>query len=210
MKQMESSHSTKIKPEIAIIDSNTLSCMGLKNILERIIPMAVIRTFCSFGQLIDDTPDYYFHYFVSAQIYFEHMHFFAPRKHKSIILATGISPQLKISGLHVLNICQPEEVLIKEILLLNRSAHEKGYPIKEDVSATQQTSPVSELTPREREVLILLVQGYINKEIADKLYISLTTVISHRKNITEKLGIKSISGLTIYAVMNGFIDADRI
>ena len=70
--------------------------------------------------------------------------------------------------------------------------------------------PVSELTPREREVLILLVQGYINKEIADKLYISLTTVISHRKNITEKLGIKSISGLTIYAVMNGFIDADRI
>lgn len=95
MKQMESSHSTKIKPEIAIIDSNTLSCMGLKNILERIIPMAVIRTFCSFEQLIDDTPDYYFHYFVSAQIYFEHTHFFAPRKHKSIILATGISPQLK-------------------------------------------------------------------------------------------------------------------
>ena len=60
------------------------------------------------------------------------------------------------------------------------------------------------------EVLKGVVQGYINKEIADKLYISLTTVISHRKNITEKLGIKSISGLTIYAVMNGFIDADRI
>ena len=51
---------------------------------------------------------------------------------------------------------------------------------------------------------------YNYKEIADKLNISLTTVISHRKNITEKLGIKSVSGLAIYAVMNGYIDADSI
>ena len=53
-------------------------------------------------------------------------------------------------------------------------------------------------------------QRLINKEIADKLNISLTTVISHRKNITEKLGIKSVSGLTIYAVMHGYVEADRI
>ena len=49
-----------------------------------------------------------------------------------------------------------------------------------------------------------------SKEIAEKLSISLTTVISHRKNITEKLGIKSVAGLTIYAVMNGYIEADSI
>ena len=62
----------------------------------------------------------------------------------------------------------------------------------------------------EIEVLILITKELINKEIADKLHISLTTVISHRKNITEKLGIKSVSGLTVYAVMNGYIEADRI
>ena len=63
---------------------------------------------------------------------------------------------------------------------------------------------------REIEVLVLITKGLINKEIADKLNISLTTVISHRKNITEKLGIKSVSGLTIYAVMHGYVEADRI
>ena len=49
-------------------------------------------------------------------------------------------------------------------------------------------------------------QGYINKEIADKLNIGLTTVITHRKNIMDKLGMKSVSALTIYAVMHGYVD----
>ena len=66
------------------------------------------------------------------------------------------------------------------------------------------------LTTREVEVLTLIVQGFINKEIADRLNISLTTVITHRKNIVEKLGIRSVSGLTIYAVMNGYVDIDMI
>ena len=59
------------------------------------------------------------------------------------------------------------------------------------------------LTKRETEVLRLLAQGLLNKEIADKLGISLHTVISHRKNIISKLGIKTVSGLTIYAMMHG-------
>ena len=66
-----------------------------------------------------------------------------------------------------------------------------------------------DLSAREIEVLVLITKGLIN-EIADKLNISLTTVITHRKNIVEKLGIKSVSGLTIYAVMHGYIDADGI
>ena len=67
-----------------------------------------------------------------------------------------------------------------------------------------------ELSAREIEVLKLITKGLINKEIAERLNIGLTTVISHRKNITEKLGIKSVAGLTIYAVMNGYIEADSI
>lgn len=67
-----------------------------------------------------------------------------------------------------------------------------------------------ELTQREREVLKLVGTGFSNKEIADALFISTHTVISHRKNITEKLGIKSISGLTIYAVLNKIIDSEKL
>lgn len=66
-----------------------------------------------------------------------------------------------------------------------------------------------DLTEREIEVLSQLVKGLSNKEIADKLNISIHTVISHRKNITEKTGIKSLSGLTIYAITKKIIPLDN-
>ena len=59
-------------------------------------------------------------------------------------------------------------------------------------------------------MLSLVVRGYINKEIADELNIGLSTVITHRKNITDKLGFKSVSALTIYAVMHGYVDINQI
>lgn len=62
-----------------------------------------------------------------------------------------------------------------------------------------------ELTARETEVLKELVSGLTVKEIADRLCISPSTVITHRKNISSKLGIRSISGLSLYALMNGII-----
>ena len=194
-------------PEIAIVEANTLTSLGLKTILERMIPMAVIRTFHSFGELTDDTPDMYAHYFISAQIYVEHNAFFLPRKRKTIVLA-GDSHQFQLSGVPILNIYQAEEQLVKDILKLHQHAHHDGYPVK-DMPPTPPTTG-HELSAREIEVLVLITKGLINKEIADKLNIGLTTVITHRKNITEKLGIKSVSGLTIYAVMNGYVEADRI
>ena len=195
------------QPEIAIVEANTLTSLGLKTILERMIPMAVIRTFHSFGELTDDTPDMYAHYFISAQIYVEHNAFFLPRKRKTIVLA-GDSHQFQLSGVPILNIYQAEEQLVKDILKLHQHAHHDGYPVK-DMPPTPPTTG-HELSAREIEVLVLITKGLINKEIADKLNIGLTTVITHRKNITEKLGIKSVSGLTIYEVMNGYVEADRI
>jgi DNA-binding CsgD family transcriptional regulator len=64
----------------------------------------------------------------------------------------------------------------------------------------------NQLSAREIEVLTMVAQGLSNKQIADKLFISIHTAITHRKNITFKLGIKSISGLTLYAALNNMVD----
>jgi DNA-binding CsgD family transcriptional regulator len=61
------------------------------------------------------------------------------------------------------------------------------------------------ISDREKEVLRLVAVGLTNKEIADKLFISAHTVITHRKNISAKLGIKTIAGLTMYALINHLI-----
>ncbi|MCG8410320.1 MAG: response regulator transcription factor [Bacteroidales bacterium] len=63
-----------------------------------------------------------------------------------------------------------------------------------------------EISKREADILRYIALGYSNKEIADKLFLSTHTVVTHRKNITRKLGIKTVSGLTIYAILNKLID----
>ncbi len=71
--------------------------------------------------------------------------------------------------------------------------------------ATKNADDV-ELSKRETDVLVAVAKGMMNKEIAEQMNISIHTVISHRKNITRKTGIKSVSGLTVYALLNNLID----
>lgn len=75
---------------------------------------------------------------------------------------------------------------------------------------TEPTGESYELTDRESEILVSVAKGMTNKEIADAHHISVHTVISHRKNITRKTGIKTVSGLTVYALLNNLIDQSEI
>ena len=70
---------------------------------------------------------------------------------------------------------------------------------------SQNNSEGEELSPREIAIVALVAKGHTNKEIADMLNISVHTVTTHRKNISKKTGIKSISGLTMYAMLNKLI-----
>jgi len=63
-----------------------------------------------------------------------------------------------------------------------------------------------ELSDREKDVVALVAKGLTNKEIADNLFISVHTAMTHRKNIAKKLGIKTVSGITVYAILNKLID----
>lgn len=71
-------------------------------------------------------------------------------------------------------------------------------------------NPSERLSDREKEVVISLVQGMSNKQIAQHLNISVNTVITHRRNIADKLQIHSPAGLTIYAIINGLVDLSSV
>ena len=77
-------------------------------------------------------------------------------------------------------------------------------------SETSKNLDDVELSKRETDVLVAVAKGMMNKEIADLMNISIHTVISHHKNITRKTGIKSVSGLTVYALLNNLIDEKEV
>lgn len=197
---------TTERPKVAIIDPNTLSALGLKSMLQNVMPIMTVETFGSFAELSANEPDSFYHYFVAMNVVLENMTFFTERRRKTIVLTLSLNTTSQLSDFHSLCINVPESALVRSLLALEQHAHGKGQHLPPMPQVLQQKI----LSDRELEVLSLIVKGYINKEIADKLNIGLTTVITHRKNIMEKLGMKSVSALTIYAVMHGYVDINQI
>ena len=194
------------RPWIAIIDPNTLSALGLKHILQNVMPIMTVDTYGSFLELEANHPEQYFHYFVAMNVVLENKVFFLENRKKTIVLTLSRDTNSQLSEFHSLCINVPEPELVRSILAMEQHAHGHGQNLPPMPKALQQKI----LSDREIEVMSLIVQGYINKEIADKLNIGLSTVITHRKNIMDKLGMKSVSALTIYAVMHGYVDINKI
>ena len=196
-----------MRPHIAIVDPNTLAALGLKNLLQDIVPIMLVDTYGSFAELQANNPEQYFHYFVAMNIVLENRTFFINNRHKTIVLTMSHEAASQTTGFHSLCVNVPEKQLLKSILTLEQHAHANGRnmpPLPHDDSA------LLPLTDREAEVMALVAQGLINKEIADRLSIGLATVVTHRKNIMTKLNLKSISALTIYAVTHGYVDINKI
>lgn len=194
------------RPKIAIIDTNTLAALGLKAMLQNMIPFMTVDMFGSFAELEANAPDTYFHYFVSMDIVLPHRAFFTAHRQKTIVLTLSLDDHSQMHEFHSLCINVPEAELVRSLLTLEQHAHGHGQNLP-------PTPPILNrkiLSDREIEVMSLIVQGYINKEIADRLSIGLSTVVTHRKNIMDKLGMRSVSALTIYAVMHGYVDINKI
>lgn len=192
------------RPHIAIVDPNTLAVLGLKSLLQNFSPLLVIDTFGSFEEIKANHPDHYVHLFVAMNIVVNNRDFFMERKRKTIVLTLSLDAGM--SGFHCLSVNQPESQLLRAMFCIMQGGHSHGRnlpPLEEGASE-------SLLSVRELQVLALIVEGYINKEIAERLNISLATVITHRRNIMEKTGVQSVSALTIYAVMHGYVDINKI
>lgn len=97
------------------------------------------------------------------------------------------------------------------VVLINDSKTKILSTFKEVIGKdSSNQNDIEELSDREKEILISLVKGMSNKEIADHHNISIHTVITHRRNITKKLKVHSVSGLTIYAIINNLVDISEI
>lgn len=190
------------RPRIAVVTSNVLTGLGLKAILEQIIPMAAIDVFDTPDRIAPAEAGRYFHFFVTTRLFVQHSAFFLPCRTRTILLTKG-PPQPQFAGMHSIDTAASEEQIVGAILRMHRGAHP---------AAAADAHPIrpGTLSAREIEVLTLIARGFLNKQIAQQLDIGTTTVISHRRNLTEKLGIRSVSGLTIYAVTMGYVNPDEI
>ena len=191
-------------PKIAIVDPNTLAVIGLKDILQNVMPIMTVDSYGSLAEFQMNHPEEYVHFFVAMSIVLDNRDFFMDCRRRTIVLT--VSPESWIDGFHCICTNVPEKQLIHSLLSLQQHAHANGRNLPELPKVFQQKV----LSDREIEVMNLIVQGFINKEIAEQLNIALSTVVTHRRNIMEKLGVKSVSALTIYAVTHGFVDISKI
>lgn len=100
-----------------------------------------------------------------------------------------------------------DEVLVPMVRLIENPRAVVGVSGGHEADDERKSDDLSE---REKEILVSVAQGLLNKEIADRHNISINTVITHRKNITRKTGIKTVAGLTVYAILNNLIDINSI
>lgn len=173
---------------VAIIMRNTLEALGIKYILEEAFSISP-QVFSALGQVPDVGSDLFDFYFTSPELFVKHLDFFLPRRQKVITVTS--SP--RDDEANVLCANDDESTIIDSINAWFANIERNAVDHQD------------ELSQREIDVLRLIASGMINKEIAESLGISINTVLTHRKNITNKLGIRSVSGLTFYAMMNGII-----
>ena len=174
---------------IAIVLDDTLAAVGLKHLLGESFDVTC-RILSSTEVLHDETLDLADFVITDPETYDRQFKTLHDCQHRLILIIDGSSANQTRPCVLTIDRCASPSAIIDKLSNLSR---------------TPGTKVDNVLSQREKDVLRLIARGYLNKEIANELFISINTVLTHRKNITAKLGIKSVSGLTFYAMMNGLI-----
>ncbi|WP_289857991.1 LuxR C-terminal-related transcriptional regulator [uncultured Muribaculum sp.] len=177
---------------IIVFLDDTLQAIGLQSLLLDYFGCTVVRCRCMSEVEAADCANAII--ITSGNKFCNAFEFFSPRRSR-VVIVSDIASETSISA-------NEDEGTIVELL---GAALEKQKKTRLETPATSQA-----LSHREENVLGLIARGYINKEIADMLEISINTVLTHRKNIMTKLGIRSVSGLSLYALMNGYVTQDDV
>lgn len=196
-----------MNPCIAIIDHNTLSSIALQNILTDNFRNVEICAYGTMNDFIKDSNRHFIHFFVSSDIMFRHIDEFETLRSQTTVLSEGEDRRFCKAGYNVLDISMSENEITGKLLKIQLVSRYEDNDLN---CGKRERNNGEELSPREKDVLKLMVKGLINKEIAESLGISMTTVIFHRNNICEKLQTRSLGRLTIFAVLSGIIDINEI
>ncbi len=196
-----------MNPCIAIIDHNTLSSIALQNILTDNFRNVEICAYGTMNDFIKDSNRHFIHFFVSSDIMFRHIDEFETLRSQTTVLSEGEDRRFCKAGYNVLDISMSENEITGKLLKIQLVSRYEDNDLN---CRKRERNNGEELSPREKDVLKLMVKGLINKEIAESLGISMTTVIFHRNNICEKLQTRSLGRLTIFAVLSGIIDINEI
>ncbi len=175
--------------KVALIGLSSLENIAFREICSN-YPILEIEVFASFPNF-HTFAERFSAYIVSSEIFLLQSDYFLPRKTQTIIVFSDSRLHNSSGRFNIFPQTDQSEIesMINELTKLSKEEHEI----------------TAELSARERDVLKEVARGLTNKEIAEKLTISVNTVITHRKNLSGKLGIKSASGLSLYALMNGII-----
>lgn len=120
---------------------------------------------------------------------------------------------IKKQGIKLISIFAEEKISKNDFVDLFLNINEEKHELISKISAIYPKSEIknkSSISKREIAIIELVAKGFTNNDIADKLFLSPHTVVTHRKNISKKLGIKSVSGITIYAILNNIINPNDI
>ena len=191
-------------PAVAIVTPNRLEALGLRELVLRVRPKAQVHIFRHPEDYPAETMGEADIIYIDSGMLAVYGERLRGRRVQVVPLVTSFSPSdeplsPKSDTRLFLSPEWTEETLRKVIL--------KSFDLDR---AQKEKEPEKGLSQRETEVLKEVARGLTNKEIADKLSISMNTVMTHRKNITAKLNIKTVSGLTFYALMNNLISGDEV
>lgn len=188
--------------QIAIIMRDTIGRLGFVSLLEALSESIQVTSFDSFDSYVTSSDESFDLAFVDSDILALYGDFFLGKFTKVVPIISGEEPEIS-------SVAEKDPPYI-----YTHWEHSKFIRrLKETLSENRSTlGAVDEkvLSMREIEVLKEVAKGMTNREIADHLHISMNTVMTHRKNITTKLNIKTVSGLTFYALINGLITGEDV
>lgn len=174
---------------------DSVKALGIKCLLNQYF--SITATIANNTDVIESMGENVDYIFTDPETYAACIRFFIPRQAKTIVVAGTAGSKIDSD---VTMLCSSDDITTitdNLSLFFDRQGNDGG--VNDGI-----------LSSRETDVLRLVASGLMNKEIAERLNISINTVLTHRKNITAKLGIKSTSGLSVYALMNGIIAQQEV